>query len=190
MEAWLSICLVIPCFLLPWDVFSSMLWTPMLRTKLNFLQLLAFGLTHICGQPIDPMEIHLLHWSPWWGKNYIPWCYTKCFCVHCKRCKVSCFMGANPCSFVAFFSIFSLVGQHCFVGWWHSHIGWCHHCWSHLSKLGNVGSSFSWGGCKSDGSCEGRTLLQPLPNGCVFFFWHRGFWVSSPAVWQLSSLMC
>jgi len=55
--AWLSICLVIPCFLLLLDVFSSMLWT-----ELGLPRLLVIGLTHyICDQPIDPMEIQLLH---------------------------------------------------------------------------------------------------------------------------------
>ncbi len=55
--AWLSICLVIPCFFLPLDVFSFILWT-----ELGLPQLLVIGLTHyICDQPIDPMEIHLLH---------------------------------------------------------------------------------------------------------------------------------
>jgi hypothetical protein len=55
--AWLSICLVIPCFLLPLDVFSSMLWT-----ELGLPQLWVVGLTHYtCDQPIDPMEIHLFH---------------------------------------------------------------------------------------------------------------------------------
>jgi len=53
-------------------------------------------------------------------------------------------------------------------GWWHSHIGWCHYYWFHLSKLGITCGFCSWGGCDSGGSAEGRTLSQLLPNGCFF----------------------
>jgi hypothetical protein len=52
MGAWLFFCLIIPCILLPFYVFSFVLWT-----GLGPLQLSAFGLTHyICGQPIDPWK--------------------------------------------------------------------------------------------------------------------------------------
>jgi hypothetical protein len=95
--AWLSICLVIPCFLLLLDVFSSMLWT---NYWFNTLHLWPTNRPH--GNPPPPS-------SPWWGKNYIPWCCTRCFCLHCKRCKVSSFVGTNSCSSIAF----SLVSH-----WW------------------------------------------------------------------------
>jgi len=33
--------------------------------------------------------------SHWWEENYIPRCCLGCFCVHCKRCHVSCFEGVK-----------------------------------------------------------------------------------------------
>jgi hypothetical protein len=53
--AWLSTCLVIPCFHLPLDVFSFVS-----RTRLGLPHPLALNLTHcICGSSLDPMGIHL-----------------------------------------------------------------------------------------------------------------------------------
>ncbi len=63
----------------------------------------------------------LLH--PWWGKDYIPWCHLRNVCVDCKRCKVSCLVGTNPCSSTTFVLVFLSTSWHCYVGWWHLHIG-------------------------------------------------------------------
>ncbi len=48
---------------------------------------------------------------PWWGKDYIPWCCSGCFCIHRERCRVSCLMKINSHSFIAFSSVFSLTDQ-------------------------------------------------------------------------------
>jgi hypothetical protein len=54
---WLYVHLVIPCFHLPFDVFSSALWI-----KLGLPNPLAFNLTHcIFYQLLDSMGIHLLY---------------------------------------------------------------------------------------------------------------------------------
>ncbi len=74
------------------------------------------------------------------------------------------------------------MGQHCFIGGWHSHIGRCHHCQPYSRRLGIANGSFSWGGCWSGGLGEGRLLLRPLPIEHVFSSCHKGFWVSSLVV--------
>ncbi len=111
---------------------------------------------------VRPHGDPFLSLCPLWGKDCIPWCHLEFFCVHCERCKVSYFVGVNPCFFIIFCLIFSLVGSHCFLDWWRSHIGGCHHCWPHLSRLG-ITSGFFWrGDYDIDGSNEGRILLQLL----------------------------
>jgi hypothetical protein len=56
VAAWLFVLLVIPCFYLPSNVFSSTL-----SIKLNLPHPLTLGLTHyVCGEPLDPLGIHLL----------------------------------------------------------------------------------------------------------------------------------
>jgi hypothetical protein len=37
---------------------------------------------------------------PWWGEDCMLWCHSKCFCIHCKRCWISCFARASPHSFI------------------------------------------------------------------------------------------
>jgi hypothetical protein len=91
---------------------------------------------------------------PWWGKDYIPWCYSKCFCVHCKRCRVSHLAKINPHFSTAFFSIFSLACQDCSISGWHSHIVWCHHCQPHSIKFNVMGDSFSCGVCYNGGQVK------------------------------------
>ncbi len=119
---------------------------------------------------------------PLWGKDYIPWCCSGCFYVHCERCRVSCLAKVNPHSSTSFSSIFSLVGQHCFINQWHLHIVWCCHCRPHSNKFNIMDGFFSWGVCYSGGLDEGRPLSRPLPNKHVFSSCHKGFWVSSPIV--------
>jgi hypothetical protein len=51
--------LAIPCFCPPLNVFSFALWT-----KLGLPRPLVLGLTHYtCGQPLNPMGIHLLRYA-------------------------------------------------------------------------------------------------------------------------------
>jgi hypothetical protein len=58
-NVWLFVCLVIPPFYLPSNVFSFVL-----HTKLGLSHSLAFGAIHcICGQPLDPTGTHLLCFS-------------------------------------------------------------------------------------------------------------------------------
>jgi hypothetical protein len=57
---------------------------------------------------------------PWLWVDCIPWCSSKCFLLHCVRCKVSCFTWANPCLSMPFPLVFSLVGWHHVINWWHS----------------------------------------------------------------------
>jgi len=117
--AWSFVHLAILCFHLALDVFSFVLWT-----KLGLPHPLVLSLTHcIYSQLWNPMGIHLLHYAHG-GKRT---CYLGCFCVHCEKCKVSHLAKANPCSYVAFSSIFSLVGWHCSINWWHLHIDRCRH---------------------------------------------------------------
>ncbi len=55
-RAWLFARLVIPCFHLPSNIFSSLLWT-----KLSLPHTLTLGLTHyIRGQSLNPTGIHFL----------------------------------------------------------------------------------------------------------------------------------
>ncbi len=77
-----------------------------------------------------------------WGEDYIPWCCLGCFCVGCKRCKVSCLVGTNPHSSTTCSLVFLLTSWHCSIDLWHFHIGQCHHCQSHSSKLGIMGDFF------------------------------------------------
>lgn len=84
-SAWLFVRIVIPPLCLPFDVFSFSL-----RTRSSLPHPLAFKVTHcICGQPLNLVGTHLLHNGE---LTYIPWCDSKCLHLHCKRCKVSCFM--------------------------------------------------------------------------------------------------
>jgi hypothetical protein len=92
-SAWLFVRLVIPPLCLPFDIFSFAL-----RTRLGFPHPLAFKVTHcICGQPLDSVGTHLFHCSHSGEWTCIPWCDLKCLHLHCKRCKVSCFMWVDPC---------------------------------------------------------------------------------------------
>jgi len=51
-------------------------------------------------------------------KNDFSWCYVRCFCVYCQRCKISCFMWIHPYFFVICFC-FHIIGLTCgFNGWW------------------------------------------------------------------------
>ncbi len=121
--AWMSACLIIPCFHLPSYVFSFALWT-----ILGFSHPLIISLTHYIWPIVRPHGDPPRLLCPWWGEDCIAWCYSICFCIHCKRCKVSCFLETKPMFFQAFFSIFFWASQHCFIICWHSHIGQCRHC--------------------------------------------------------------
>jgi hypothetical protein len=103
------------------------------------------------GDP--PLPLH-----PWWGKDFIPWCCLKCVYIDCKRCKVSCLVGVNPSSSITFFLVFSSIGWHCYVGWWHLHIGDVIIVDPIQTNLVSQVVFFSWGDCDSGDWSERRTL--------------------------------
>jgi hypothetical protein len=164
--------LVIPCFCLSSDVFSFSLWT-----KLGLPHLLALGLTHLHlwlavrphGDP--PLSLH-----PWWIEDF----GMIGMFLHSLQ-GIPCFMfcGCKLMFSYCLFSIFSLASWHSSIDWCHLHIGQCHHCWRHSNIFGMMSNFLLWGDCDIDGSGERRTLLQLLPNACVFPSCHKGFWVSS-----------
>jgi len=133
--------------------------------------------------PSESQLSAILHsWTLKWVQPGAWECVIGCFCIHCEKWKVSCLTRTNPRSSITFFSIFLLVGQHCFVNSWHLHIHRCCHYQPHSSRLGIMSNYFSWGGCNNGNSNEGRTLLWLLPNRHDFSFFHRGFWVFSSIV--------
>lgn len=171
------------------------------------LHLLTFGLIHcVCGQLLDPMGIHLLccvhcgerlHPMMLFGmrlhplqKMQDPWCCLECIYIHCKRCKISHFVRANPCFFIIFSSILLLMNEHCSIVGWYLHIGGCCHCQPHSNKFGITRSSFPWCGCKNGYLDTRRTLSWPLLNKHVSPSCHKSFWVSSLSSWQFSLFMC
>jgi hypothetical protein len=122
--------------LLPYySTFRSSLWCFFLYVEhqVEPPHLLTFGVIYcICGKPLNPTRIHFLCCSHGGGMDYIWRQGSKCFCLHCKRHGVSCFMWSNPCPFTAFLSIFSWASWHLVINWWHLHLSLCGHCQSPL----------------------------------------------------------
>lgn len=102
------------------------------------------------GGPIGLCMIGFIWFAKWHGFDQLHFPYwVNTFSIKdfgYELCLVCWFSGWWSWSFlVAFPSVFSLVGQHCFVGWWHLHIAWSCHCQPHSSRLDIINDSFSWG---------------------------------------------
>jgi hypothetical protein len=164
---WLFVHLVIPCFHLPYDVFSFVLWT-----ILGLSHPLALDLTHyICGKSLNPMGTHFFRYAHGGERTTSHDVVQNVVASIAKKMQVSCFAKTNPrssnqssCRWIDI--ILSVNGIHTLAKVSLS---------THSNKLGIIGSFFSWGGCDIGNSCEGRTLSQSLPNGFVFPSCHRGF---------------
>jgi hypothetical protein len=151
---------------------------------------LIFGRIHcLCGQPLDPMGIHLLccaHGGERISFHAVIWdaftsiarnvkfhiCKNKLMFFHCLF--LSPFVDRSTLFYLrvvfAHWSLLSLLTS--------------------LEQIGITSSSFPWGGCNSGYLGEGRALSQPLPNVHVSPSCHGGFWVSSLVGRQLSLSMC
>lgn len=167
MGAWLSIHPIIPCFHPPSDVFSYVL-----QIRLGFPHPLVLGLTHcIYGQLLNRLWIHLLHCAHGRGKTTSHDVVQDRFYIHCERCGVSCFSRIIPHSFATFSSVFFSTSWHCFVGWWHMHIGQCCHCQTHSNKLGITGGYFSWDDYDINSSNWRKGFIVTLTQWMCFSLW-------------------
>jgi hypothetical protein len=98
----------------------------------GFICFLLYIVHQVGSPPSCRSWIHSLHWLstsrsnedppsllfPWWEPNYISWCHSKCFCLHCERHGVSCFTWTNWCPFVTFLLVFLLISWNCVIGWY------------------------------------------------------------------------
>jgi hypothetical protein len=64
----------------------------------------------------------------WWGKNDFAWCCVGCFCDHCKKCEISCFVKTNPCPFTFCSIVFVSSNGHYVINQWCLHVDKCCHC--------------------------------------------------------------
>lgn len=134
------------------------------------------GLTHcICGRPLNLARTHFFLLFPWWGMDHIPLYHLGYFHFHHDKWGVSCFTWLNSCRFVIFLLVFSLMGWHCVIGWWHSYLSRCYHYWSCSSIFGFVCCFNLWGGRNGDNSSKGKTLPQLTFNKCISSPCHGSF---------------
>jgi hypothetical protein len=89
---------------------------------------------------------------PWWEKDCISQFHLGCLHFHHKRHAISCFAQTNVCPFITLLSIFLLMGLHCVIDGWHSHLGRHGHWWPHLNKFGFMCCFISWRGCDGGNS--------------------------------------
>jgi hypothetical protein len=136
------------------------------------------------------MGIHLSSLCAWWGKDNLAWYCAKCFCNHCEKCMISCFVKANPCPFSPCPIIFTPLNQYCVVSRWCLHIGKRCHCWPDSSWSSFTCCLFLWGYDNSCSSGKGRFLSWSIPNGHVCPSSCGGFWMSTLASERVLSLMC
>jgi hypothetical protein len=83
------------------------------------------------------------------------------------ECGVLCFTWVKSCPLVIFLLVFSLVGWHCVIDWWHSYFSQCYHYWSYLSIFGSVCCFILWGDRNDGNSSKGKTLPQLAFNKCI-----------------------
>jgi hypothetical protein len=107
-----------------------------------------------------PHEASFFSLHSWWGEDNIPWCYVRHLYIHCKRCRFSCCMWTNPCSFASYLLVFTSTNQHCAFTWCHLHVGRCHHCWPHSSELSFTCCIILGGGWDNDGLNKGRISIE------------------------------
>jgi len=122
------------------------------------------------------------------GEDNIPWCCVGGLCIHHEKCWFSHCVQANPCSSTSHLLNLMPIGWHFVFSWWHSHIGRCHHYWSHSSWLGFACNIVSVGDC-DDGN-KGRILLKSRPCELISPSGHWGILVFTPTSQQFFSSIC
>jgi len=186
--AWLFAHLAIPCFHLPSDVFSFVLWT-----RLGLPHPLVLNLTHyIYDQLLDPMGIHLLHYVHG-GERVIShdviWdvfaSIVKNVRFHILQKQTHVLMLPSLQSSCWQVDIILLVDDvHTLVDVVIINLI------PHLKRLGIPSNFFSWGDYDNGNSSERKISSRPLLNEHVFSSCHKGFWVFLATNWQLFSSIC
>jgi hypothetical protein len=106
-RAWLFVHSIIPPFCLPFNVFLFYI-VHQIRPPHPLILRVAH---YIYGRPLNLAGTHFFV-VPMVGIDDIPQCDSKCFCFHCGKRRVSCFMWTNPCPSTPFPSIFLSIGSH------------------------------------------------------------------------------
>jgi hypothetical protein len=179
-----------PFFLFSFIWFFFILFL-VLCIKLGLLHFLFFTLIQcICDQLLYPMGTYFFFLlCLWWRINCFSWHPLECFCIHCERCEVSCFVRTNSCPFIVFPSNFLSMNWHCVICKWHAHFDRCCHCWLHSNWFGSMCCFISQSNYNIGSLSKGRILPWSIINRCDFFPCHKSFWLfTSISEWFFSSM--
>jgi hypothetical protein len=149
--------------------------SPIVHTRLGLPHSLALGLSNcICGQPLDPMGIHLFCCTH--GKERTT-SHVGCLCIHHERCWLTCCVWADPYSSTSYPLVLIPINRHCVFSWWHLHIDWCCHCWHHSNGFDFVCCIVSRMVTTIGAQAKKKILSKSIPYKLVYPSHYWGLWV-------------